>query len=413
MVDIQKKRKFHDMWAFILYIAFTTIVTGLMAGMMGEAPRGVEEIVLPAVATNVATLLAFMALVFMGFRFIPKQFIFSVFVVIPAILLFSTAFFMSPVYILLSVISLSISIWFYFAFIAPVLPLIAAAAETTAKIISSKFLSFLTILVLSVSAQVIQTSMMIRVLGKEQGSEENILFVLFVLNSYWTTLNIAYFTRVVVSSIVVSHIMSDGNSKFTQALYNGVMALGSISFAGLIISLIATARFLIRREMDRDRNRSGNLFKTILLCIAAVIVTAVGDLVNTMNELAFPYLAFHGTSYSHSVKDSYSLISEKNGLTLLNNIAIEKVISTSMFLFIGFIALADMLLLHINGNIQKDMFLLVSLTIAALPAIMFAYEFLYMFSSGSLALIYTYLESPEAVNKMYPELGEKVREFQH
>lgn len=402
----ENNRHFHDAWAFVLYIVLTTLTTSWMVSEMKSLPQYNEEALLPLLTVNVGIMLIFLLAVYLGFRYTAKGFIFLANVVAPGVLFFVSLLTLNPFVILSAGITFGISLMFYFWSVKPALPLIGPMIEATAKILSSNLIGCTILLLTSVSLQVVQSFIFLKVLGNDDASR-GIMSVLFILNSYWTFFNTIYFAQVVVSGIVVTHV-KNGEGSFRESFYIAFMALGSISLAGLIMAAISTAKFLLERERDRNRERgSSNIINIILLCILNIF----GDLVNLMNELVFPYLAVHGTKYTESVSKSYNLIEEKRGITLLSNMAIGKVIFFCLLFFICFIASGNTALLLANPSFQSNDLTYVTVAIVCAPLITFVYSFLSMFSSGTLALIYSYLESPETVKRVMPELIEKISPF--
>ncbi|AFN82363.1 hypothetical protein EROM_010180 [Encephalitozoon romaleae SJ-2008] len=402
----ENSRKFHDAWAFILYTILTALTTSWMVSEMKSLPQYNEEALLPLLTVNVGIMLIFLLAAYLGFRYAAKGFIFFANAVAPGILFFLSFLTLNPFAILSAGITFGISLVFYFWSIKPILPLMGPMIEATAKILSLNLIGCTILLLASVSLQVIQSFIFLKVLGNDDAGK-TIMSVLFILNSYWTFFNTIYFAQVVVSGIVTTHVKNEKKGSFWESFYIAFMALGSISFAGLIMAAVSTAKFLVERERNRNRERgSSNIINIIILCILSI----VGDLVNLMNELVFPYLAVHGTKYTESVSKSYNLIEEKGGIILLSNIAIEKVIFFCLLFFIYFIASGTTALLLRNPSYQNDLTYF-TVGIVCAPLITFVYSFLSMFSSGTLALIYSYLESPEMVKKVEPELIEKISSF--
>lgn len=404
MDEVKKNRSFHDAWAFILYLLLTAATTAWMAVEMKEPPQYDKDALLPLLTLNVGLMLAFLLLAYLGLRYAAEEFIFTANVVAPATAFVLSMLTLDPIVILLAGIGFAVCLLFYFWAIKPVLPLMAACIQTTAKILASNLVGCILLLLVSVSLQVVQGFVFMRTLGNADANKSAVI-VLFVLNSYWTLFNIVYFTQVVVSGIVIGHVAS-GRASFGQAFYNALMALGSVSFAGLIMAAISTARLLVQRDRDRNNERgSSNFLNILLLCILGVL----GDLVDTMNELVFPYLALHGTRYTESMSKSYNMIGEKRGITLVSNVAIGKVISFCLLFFIELVVLGDALLLLSQG--QPSPVAIATAGVVAVPLVVFVYSFLSMFSSGTLALIYSYVESPEMVKRVEPELAERMGAF--
>ncbi|ADM10890.1 uncharacterized protein Eint_010260 [Encephalitozoon intestinalis ATCC 50506] len=402
----EDSRHFHDAWAFILYLILTTLTTCWMVSEMKEFPKYNEEALLPLLTINVGLMLVFLLVAYLGLRYTAKGFIFLANIVAPAIIFFISMLTLNPFVILFAGITFGVSLMFYFWYIKPALPLIAAMVETTAKILSLNLMGCTILLLGSVSLQVIQSFIFLRVLGNNDANI-GVMSVLFILNSYWTFFNTIYFAQVVVSAIVVNHA-KNGKESFRESFYIAFMALGSISFAGLIMAAINTAKLLLERERERNRERgSGNFINIILLCLLSI----VGDLANLMNELVFPYLTLHGTKYTESIGKSYNLIEERGGVTLLSNAAIGKVIFFCFLFFVCFIACGNATVFWANPSFQSDELSYVTMSIVCAPLLTFVYSFLSMFSSGTLALIYSYLEFPDQVRSNEPELIEKIALF--
>ncbi|TBU17374.1 hypothetical protein CWI40_010250 [Ordospora colligata] len=400
MEEFKKERKFHDAWAFILYIILTLTTSITLVKVSTEIPLD-ADVILPALAVNVGIMIFMLTLIYLGFRYAADGLIFTVNVLIPVLMLIASIFTMNPVLIFVVAAYACVSLLFYFWSIKPVLPLMTISIQTGAKIISANLFKCILLIMLSVFLIIFQGVVFTGVIGNGDDGIVALSAIMFILNNIWTLFNIMYLMQTIISGIVVGHLL-DGEGSFTEASRNGLMALGSISFAGLVISIIKTARILVQNNMDRNRETgAGN----ILNAIALVILSSLESLINTANELAFPYLALHGTNYRDSMSGAFNLIQERQGVTLLTNIVMETIVVFCCIQFVYILIHGDVLLFKALGIDKVSSSMAATITAIGLPVIIFTYNFLSVFSSSTLALVYTYIESPSLIEKSEPEFA--------
>ncbi|KAH9412129.1 hypothetical protein HK407_01g00200 [Ordospora pajunii] len=401
MEEFKKERTFHDAWAFILYVILTLTTSVTLVKISSGIPFD-ASIILPGLSVNVGIMLFMLTLIYLGFRYAADGLIFTVHVFVPIIVLIASILTENLTVIFISAALTCVSLLFYFWSIKPVLPLMTVSIQTGAKIISGNLFKCILLIMLSVFIIIFQGVVFTGVVGQGADGAVTLSVILFILNNTWTFFNIMYLVQTIVSGLVIGHLV-DGEGSFAEASRNGLMALGSISFAGLVISIITTAKMIVQRNMDRNRESgSGNILNAIVL----VILSSLETLINTANELAFPYLALHGTNYRDSMSGAFNLIQEKQGITLLTNIAMERVVMFCCIQFVCVLIYGDLLLFKALSIDKISDSMLTTIAAIGIPVIVFTYNFLSVFSSSTLALIYTYIESPLMVEKAEPEFAQ-------
>lgn len=396
-----RKRKFHDAWAFYLYVTFyiglNTIFLISFNGTTAKSTSIFESFVLRSnfIKSFLLHLLftsLFLLVCISACRYFSKAVLITsmglalVFNFLGIIASISKGFF--NIVTLLCFIYLCYTIYR----INKNMEYIARMLRISARIISDHLLF---VIFFTIFAFILFSLQLIPALFADMNSSifQNLSYLILLLY-LWTASIIYYFKNVLIASIVSNDIEGNPNSLST-AFYNSAMALGSISYASLVIALISTMKQIVKNMEKKDRRNyrsNNNLGNLIVLLIAKLVFKILGDIVEFVNKITFPYLAIHGTSYHDSavlsseilVKSQFKPLLSIEGIGFINSLfVILYIFSGALFYYFC----EDYLSLSKKDGIGFIIFFMISLFI----------EVIQLLSTTILAVIYKAIDMPKAV----------------
>jgi hypothetical protein len=414
MSGIKKGRKFHDAWAFLLYVVFTTVAMALIMST-GEnrisLSSGNADV--PAYIVNGGILASFMTFNILAFKFFAEFYIHACNLALPILSFGLVLFFAFSNLIMVLVCGLisALSLVFYFLFIRNNVKYVAALARNTTNVILKNFLGLFFAVLVCASILFLQSLLFNAIAGGDAGRKDlSMLHILLVLSIFWSLMNVYYFFVVFVSGMVIAHfIEADSNERVSvlrTATANALYSLGSVCFGGLVVAVVQTLRYVVenQRRPDRGERREANLLGVIMLCIAACLLALLEDIIRFANDLAFPYLALHGTGYKDSVRQSFELISSTSSLPVVNMIALRAVVGVTLASFILFVAGGSTAAVLLWKGVLSSMILY-----AAVLSVMVFALFIQVYICGGAACIYTFIEMEDVVERVEPELAAILR----
>ena len=403
---ISKSRKFHDSWAFILYaitfLGFSTYAIVKEKNFLLNLSF-TKPIIENGLFCSIVVLVA-ITINFVGFRFIPVLFLKATVCTFPLVLMATTLFFE------LSTMSLFYSLFAIFLWAAFVyknwcyLGVVGKTMCIGVKIMLENFFTALIGIIMCLSLIILQiflmTQLRIELSLHQAKMQDNIFSFFYVLSLFWTFINALYFFKVYVTSVVSYNLVEFGeHSRMSSVIKNTMYALGSICFAGLVVAAVSTLRFFVNQEKRRrSRNKEEGDMIAIILCIMALLLSLLEDIIKFINTLTLPYIAIHGGGYVKSVKKSYDISMRQNpiaaiGMTALNiSLFITQVSVTSICLG------PSILLAKIHLN---DLIILKSILVSvSIPLVCFS-TVMMVFSSAFLGIIYIKTESEDLIISKY------------
>lgn len=406
-ISINDKRKFHDAWAFILYLIVTIGCTYFTIINIKEKKINInftfEEYKL--FISSFIIVCVFLFLNFFCLRFLPEFYLKFTIILYPLILLFKL--FLTNL-TSSSIIASTLAILFWAFFIIKywkTLSLISSIIKSAVSILISRLFSVTISVIICFVFLCLQfilfgMSFLLKIDNK------SLILTLLFFNFYWSVTNIIYFYKVYITSLIAFHLIESEDSNFTifyKSLKNSFCAFGSISFAGLLIAIIETLRFIVNDERDEnDRERKSNAFKRILLCITSILLSIMQNFIKMANEITLPYIAIHGTGYVKSMKNSFELLQKGDikpftGTIVINFMLFFMFMITSVCCVIVSILLMD----KISEKILNV------LIISAIP-LLFYFIWTIVFSASYLSIIYLFADRPllfkEIDKKLYDNL---------
>lgn len=397
-------RKFHDGWAFIIYVlVFLGVNTVLFLHV--ENPKTLFDFLKERDFFNAASLSFVYSIVFFGFilllsSLIPKFLIYSSIFIVPACTIY-TFIATKQANNTLIWVSIGFNILYILMCIFLIvrhIELITKLLRVSSDIILKNFLLVLFIFLLTYAFFSFQVILLFQ--AKKSSDFLNSIRFLVFLEICWGLFVVKYFNNVFISCVVSGTI---ANESKTKAISNSFMALGSISLAALLVAIITTTEYMIseaRREEARRRDRS--LFRLILLFIGELIVSILGNIVKFANNMAMPYLAHKGTSYSDSVTESFQLIKDSKYLAVIALTGIEFVVFA--FSIANLFSLSVILHAFLVNWDEKYLFYL----LFALFSSTITYILLGLIPSGGLSFLYNIILDPKKVSEYDQELLEAV-----
>jgi len=424
-IPVEKHRKFHDLWAIVLYgICYVSsltacLIVGFGAQKNAGSGSGMNGDVLKLIVTSFIMSLVFtiigLMLTYLFYTLTehhPKTVIYTTYVVLlvsTCISCLSTyplgakAFFSSLVGGLFAI--LMESLIFYFTIYRNI-ELIAVIASTVSKIFKKYYIRlamffFALFFVAMLLAEPLLT------LQNAEKYQISILAVFGALVYLWTYFIFKYISAVVACSVVVEEI-NDHHARegkvLSKALRNTRYALGSISVGALLTAIITLISGVVASKKNEAEN-AGRAGASIGWAVLGFFVSILEEAILLMNIMVFPYLSVHGTSYFDSIKGSGHEFLYSNGSVAIGIIrGLEYVIN--LFEFLVFILLFGGCIgyIFIMGRTPA---VICSGIIGMLIALIFIFLVLEVFSAGALALLYVHSINPTAL-KSYSASAEKV-----
>jgi len=400
---IKSERKFHDAWAFVLFVTltiglnafymFNTSSITAQAGTITDS-HGILQMLVGNLGFTFVMIMFSLVLLYL----IPKAIILTSTIMIPFLSIvgwFSMAkdsIYGVHVGIVLAVIN-TIFILIVAFTVLKNLTYISNVISVASRIILDNILSVSTVC-LVMTLLMVASSASVALVDSDSNVVRWIRWV-EVLMGWWKFTILVYFVRVFVSSIVVGAV-AGARSVVGPALRNAVYGLGSISYGALLIAIIITLRTMIGSARDRNNNRGGKSHGSdAALAIAEFFLSALQAIVETSNQLAFPYLSVHGTGYEDSVSESFKLITSSGVEKISSLSGVSFSIGLLSFMFLNLCAGFNYFfyLRLINPSIQPDALLIWSIVISGIFTFLFG-AFLSLLDDAVLALIYTMATIP-------------------
>lgn len=400
--NIVRERKFHDAWAFYLFLLFLAGMNTVF--LMNTSNPTIEvqkflknyriiECFVYNLAITVCLLLASFLLCFL----IPKVLIIASLLSVPMtsiIFVKNFNFGDDPTQIIKASVSLSICNFIFLCFAAyfvfSKLNYVSLTLRACSKIFFENIFSILSVQITCIFLFAISLVPVLLI-----NSENEILQVLkysILLLLLWTKDLLFYFMEVFVSSIVFFHIKKDKKGVFINSLTNSIFALGSVAFASLITALIAFLSALARSVKNNRDDKKKSSLNVIVAAIAECLLKCLGKLVEYANSIAFPYLALYGTNYQESLTSSFHLLSNSAYAHTSSSVGLGFVITLFTFLFGSIVFLFNNLILLKFLAIEDDG------TYCFILALVFTLFFRIMFSlvqSIAVSLMFSAAACPE------------------
>jgi len=240
---------------------------------------------------------------------------------------------------------------------------------------------------------------------------QDILTIFLVFSLYWTMEILQNTLHVTISGTLASFYFMHGTDAMPQNPTLGAAkrafttSFGPIAYGSLIIALIRTLRYLIRRYAGEN---------SAIGCLLHCIVSCVESIIEYINSYAFVQVAIYGKAFCEAAKDTFNLLTTTGVQMIANDSLIDSVISFGGFIVgltscaVGVIWLA----IAWAGNIN-------AIAIVAMIFVGIALLFIGFFMmsivgmvviSGQKTLFVCLAEDPAALARTKPQLFEKFKE---
>lgn len=391
------KRKFHDAWAFFLFI-IVTISCNAFYIMQKPEKTLIEFKFGPTTYAAIFYVLGCMAAQTLLFLTMPALFMHISFFLSP-LLSIGVAIYLQQMYlIIVALIVGAINLFFYFFYYRKHIKYSAAVLRASSKSVVSYSYVIIPTVLFTASLIFAQVFVMGYFTG-ESIHENGWQLAVLVFQIFWLGFTMIYFGRVFVSSIVALDIITveEGVSIVGDAFKNSLYCLGSICFGSLIIALISTLKFFHDRNMRNSRDRG--LGYVIIQIIIGVLIAMLKNFIEFVNHWALVYMSLYGTKYIDSVKESFDLIMFQRNHILVNNLCLMPVMNVlSESMVIGFLILMYYML---KSALYHDVRILITTIITSGAMFMFNDIYINIFDTATKAFLFSYHKDPVAVKNKY------------
>jgi hypothetical protein len=405
-IYIKKTRKFHDAWAFMLYLIVhigctTFTVLNIKEGSLNLEFMNVE---IQHAYICFAVVMFFMVINFGGLRLIPNIYLkvmiclFPVITIYIAIHISRSSTYVTAIFV--------IFLWgLFMVYYWSKISTIAGIIKITMKLLLSNLFAVICGILICSSLQILQLYVTIQ-LNVFDLISNRMLYVLILFNTYWSFANFICFYKVYATSVVAYHYINKEEHSVLvcrEALRNSFYALGSISFAGFIISLIYTAQYFLEENENSDNNvRSKFNVDRLLIRIISCFSDIVVEVIELVHDLTLPYLAIHGESYIQSTINSYKVYTE-NSLLFGGIKALDYSLYLSSFLVYAGCFGSFTYALNLIPQSLKSECTLRLLIIAVIPLMFYATTMMTI-TSSYLGLLYFNAENSDLVKEKNPQI---------
>lgn len=390
----QPKRKFHDAWAFILFI-IATIVANFIYFNSDTKSNLIKSLDYGIGALTALYFISFAAIGTILLITIPAYVMHAACVVLPVISVVFAFMSQGTMMIVLSIIFSVLSLLFYYFILRKNIKYSAVVCKHSSRIINKYML---TVPLILVSMSLIITQIIVASINMSSEYKSGyLLYLVCLLQMYWTFFALLYFIRVFVSSTVSLHCFIDENVSILS-LQNTFFALGPICFGSLLVALVTTLQHLQRENQRESRGAGSQIFYIII----SIILSLIRSIIEFANEWAYIYIGLYGTSYVEGVKGAYQLVIKGRNSMLINDLCLGKALG--LISFAGTLMYAG--LANYFAKTEED---LVNCIIFGICGAIFLMGYMSSFDSAGKALLFAYDCDKQAVSRKYPELDDALK----
>ncbi|KAI9202849.1 plasma-membrane choline transporter-domain-containing protein [Polychytrium aggregatum] len=446
-------RKWQDPWAVVLFVLClgvfifaACIGIPVVVSQVGSGDFGIVVVDLAYVIGVVLVVsVGFVAIWFVLLQKFPRQMIkisywaFCALLVAAAVLMLCQNALPGYITGFFCLVIAGLYAWFYF-YLRTRIPFASVLLETVTRI-SSQFpaaiLTGLLGVILSLCFQFVWifTSIGIFIYAangwsttskQPQGFSPGAIFGLmigFVFILYWTQ-QVIYNTVYVICSglyatVYFTGTQVPGSTKLRVGTSNPTAksaaralttSFGSICFGSLLISILQTLRFISggsQSNSPTDLN-SGVSF---IGCCCQCLFMSIGDVICYFNRYAFTHMAIYGTGYCESGKATWGLFQARGIEVLINDNIIGRVIGLGSFSAAVIGSLTALAAAVINKNIPQspETFMMLS-SYGMVVGFTSFFSMMCVIKAGVSATYVCIAEDPATMEKLRPELFERLRE---
>lgn len=397
------KRKFHDAWAFILFIITTSLANAayIYSNPTHPITKEIENRLLINTVLYMGTVISAITLCML---LIPGPIMHFSFLALPFIEIAFAVYFNNTVMLVMSLIYGAISLFLYFFYYKKNIKYSASVVKGSSSIILNNFLNILPVVIFSIAAILAQIFVACKYLDTKY-QENYLLYIVCVLQMYWTLFAFQYFIRVYVSSVVTLNLLIVENISIAyESIKNTLFCVGSICFGSLLVALITTLRHLQRKSRSEGRR---SLASEILYIIIDVILSILQDIMEFINEWVFVYMALYGESYVNSIKSAYNNVAKGANNTLINSLCVFPMLGLfSLSIAIGYIALIIFMYDVVSVTYQQWL----GIVAVGLSVFLVINVYMIMWDAAVKAFLFGYDKEPYSVRNKFPETYEMLEE---
>ncbi|KAI9202824.1 plasma-membrane choline transporter-domain-containing protein [Polychytrium aggregatum] len=246
--------------------------------------------------------------------------------------------------------------------------------------------------------------------------------IVFVFMLYWTlqvvqnTVHVTcsglfatvYFTGTEIPGSKKIHVPVP-HPTMRAAGYALTTSFGSVCYGSLLIAIIQTLRYLARMA-ERDAAQDGNWILCLLMCCIQCILACLEDILNYFNHYAFTQVAIYGKNYCEAAKSTWNLFVERGFEAIINDNLVDNVISLGGLCVGVLSALVAFFIVDIDKTIpQTTGYYIAYCVVGFLLGASCFYSMMSVVTSGVSATFVCIADEPATMEKLKPELFERLR----
>lgn len=240
------------------------------------------------------------------------------------------------------------------------------------------------------------------------------LVVLYLVFSYyWTSQVIKTIIHVTDSGVFATFYFLEGTPSGTgsaptlSSLKRAcTTSIGSVCYGSLIIALLNTTRFILRSIARGDDDACG----FIAACLECLL-SWIEQLVEYFNHYAYVQVAMFGKSYCQAAKDTWRLIKDRGVEAIINDNLVGNVLVMGAIFIGALCALFGFGYIHLflSNDIVDNNAILVLVIICFFFGLVMTGVITNVIDSGVTTTFVALAESPDALRRTKPQLFERIR----
>ncbi|RIA90683.1 plasma-membrane choline transporter-domain-containing protein [Glomus cerebriforme] len=243
-------------------------------------------------------------------------------------------------------------------------------------------------------------------------SQPTIYVLLYLVFSfYWTSQVIKTIIHVTDAGVFATFYFLEGTPQGTGSVPTlsslkraCTTSIGSICYGSLIIAILNTTRFILRSFARGDDGVCG----FIAACLECLL-SWIESLVQYFNHYAYVQVAIYGKSYCESAKDTWRLIKDRGVEAIINDNLIGNVLAMGAIFIGALCALFGFGYIHLFLKITDGTTIFILVIISFFLGFMMTVVITDVIDSGVTTTFVALAEDPNALKRTKPQLFERIR----
>lgn len=324
---LKEGREFNDEVPFIIFtilmstIIFIGVATKDIPKLFDTYLKPIIPFYRPVLLVLAVLIIQFM-LMLITFAAIPNFFLHLAGIGSPLVQIVSSLFIGRLSIIGLVFIFSALQLAFYFYCCRKRIKLCAFVLKQSTRYLIFQFPSLL--LMIFVISKLLLVSIAATLFGLSNQIELEIptsLVLAFVI--YWCFITSINLLSAFTSSVVYLEVLetkTGESSIVTRSLFFVLMSLGSVMLAGIITTIVYIFRCFVIKSNDQHKA----VYSRILTVLFLFALNILGDIFEKINAWVFTYMAIYGTSYTNSIRKSYSELINGQNKPIMDNLIVGR-----------------------------------------------------------------------------------------